>query len=76
MEEFGLWGEGGGGLWGLGGLGGLSAPEEVEGDPVLPTAWPLGKEDSSAISLEGDESRLDLRHTNTQNGKQSMAIQM
>lgn len=38
VEELGLCGEGGGGLWGLGGLGGLSAPEEVEGDPVLPTA--------------------------------------
>lgn len=38
MEEFGLCGEGGGGLCGLGGLGGLRAPVEVEGDPVLPTA--------------------------------------
>lgn len=69
VEEFGLWGEGGGGLWGLGGLRGLRAPVEFEGDPVLPTAWPLGREESSARSLEGEESRLDLRHTNAHAGK-------
>lgn len=63
MEEFGLCGEGGGGLWGLGGLGGRRAPVEVEGEAVLPTAWPLGREESSAMSLEGEESRLDLRQT-------------
>lgn len=38
MEEFGLWGEGGGGLWGLGGLGGLNASEEDEGGSILPPA--------------------------------------
>lgn len=69
MEEFGLCGEGGGGLWGLGGLGGRRAPVDIEGEPVLPTAWPLGIEESSAMSLEGEESRLDLRHTNTHTAK-------
>lgn len=60
-------GEAGGSRWGRGGRGGLRAPVDGEAEPLLPTAWPLGSDASSVMSLDGEESRLQQTDTKQMN---------